>query len=135
MIYLSVTCAETDFLKKKHNGINENDDIYDSFNIAGFSYCDRNDIVEELRVGFELKLITEPNNKYDKYAVAIYYDEHKLGYIPMKKNKNISQLINLGHNDIFKAKIREIKETDNLEEKINVIITIFSHTLNLESRR
>jgi hypothetical protein len=108
-----------------YNSKNEEiDNIYDSFNIAGFSFCDRNVIVEELEVGFELKLITESNNKHDKYAVAIYYGEHKLGYIPMKKNKNISQFINLGHNDIFEAKISKIKETDNLEEKINVIITI-----------
>jgi hypothetical protein len=107
-----------------YNSKNEKiDNIYDSFNIAGFSYCDRNDIVEELRTGFELKLITEPNNTHDEYAVAIYYDEHKLGYIPRNKNKNIRKFINLGH-DIFDAKIGEIKETDNLEEKINVIITI-----------
>jgi hypothetical protein len=103
---------------------NEIDNVYDTFYVAGFSYHEGNNIIDKLQVGCELKLVTESENKYDKYAVAIYYGEYKLGYIPMKRNKKISKLLNYGHSDIFEVKINKINDEENLEERINVEILI-----------
>jgi hypothetical protein len=63
------------------------DKYFDSFHIAGFTYHDGVDVFGELKIGTELNMIVEPDNKYDTYAVAIYFNEYKLGYIPRGNNK------------------------------------------------
>ena len=36
---------------------------------------------DQIRVGDQLDLVREPNNKYDKYAIAVLWRGHHLGYI------------------------------------------------------
>jgi hypothetical protein len=43
--------------------------------------------------GCPLNLLVEPDNPYDHFAVAIYIDETKLGYVPRSDNKHISRLL------------------------------------------
>ena len=43
-----------------------------------------------------LRLIREPQNRYDRYAVAIYKEEKKLGYIPKANSRIIASLIDNG---------------------------------------
>ncbi len=50
--------------------------------LAGFSFYDGVLAFENLKIGTELQLKHDPTNHYDKYAVEIYYNEHKLGFIP-----------------------------------------------------
>ena len=41
--------------------------------IAGFSYWDGAEAFEKLKIGTPLDLVREPDNRFDPYAVAIYY--------------------------------------------------------------
>lgn len=63
------------------------------FYVAGFKYYDGPEILDQLKVGDELSLVREPENKHDSQAVAIFTkDGYKLGYIPAESNivaKNI----------------------------------------------
>ena len=65
---------------------------YINFDIAGFSYWDGCEVFNELKIGTELKILREEDNKFDPYAVAIYYGESKLGFVPRNANHDISTL-------------------------------------------
>ncbi len=58
--------------------------------IAGIHIGNRYSYAEECCVLDELTLVHEPHNTHDKKAIAIYNEEHKLGYIPANYAKEIA---------------------------------------------
>ena len=97
---------------------------FDDFHIAGFTYHDGVDVFSELKIGTMLTLLAEPDNRYDNFAVAIYYREHKLGYIPKGKNKYIGKFLNFGHADLFDVKINRISPEEHPEHQIGIVVKI-----------
>jgi hypothetical protein len=95
-----------------------------NFHIAGFTYYDGADIFYQLKIGAALKLSAEPENGFDPYAVAIYFQNYKLGYIPRDKNREIYKFLLLGHGDIFTAKINSVIESETPERQIGVTVKI-----------
>ena len=59
----------------------------DNFHIAGFGYWEGCEAFEHLKIGTKLELVREEDNRFDPYAVAIYYGEYKLGFIPRGSNR------------------------------------------------
>ena len=96
---------------------------YSNFNIAGFMYYNGADVFTELKIGRELKLLPEPENRHDEYAVAIYYKESKLGFVPRGENKSISKLLYFGH-DVFTAKINRISPAEHPNNQVGVVVKI-----------
>ncbi|MDR0755106.1 MAG: HIRAN domain-containing protein [Prevotellaceae bacterium] len=92
--------------------------------IAGFSYYDGVDVFYELKIGSELKIKVEPENKFDTYAVAIYFHDVKLGYIPRGENKLIYKFLQLGHENLFEIRINRITPDASPENQIGVSIRI-----------
>ncbi|MDE2021203.1 MAG: HIRAN domain-containing protein [Patescibacteria group bacterium] len=43
--------------------------------------------------GTSVTLVREPNNEYDRNAIAIWINDQKVGYIPMKQNAALAQFI------------------------------------------
>lgn len=69
--------------------------------VAGMNFHVENEQEEEnlkkLEPGTELKLYREPENEFDEWAVAVYYDEEDmLGYITRYKNETIARLMDAG---------------------------------------
>ena len=64
-----------------------------NFDIAGFSYYDGCMVLNELKPGMQLQLVNEENNKFDPYAVAVYYNDYKLGFIPRGETQFHYQMI------------------------------------------
>lgn len=93
-----------------------------NFDIAGFTYWDGTLIFQELSIGTELHLKREDNNKFDPYAVAIYYKEYKLGFIPRSMNKEISKFCEQGYSNIFEVRINRISPEDDPENQVGVIV-------------
>lgn len=53
--------------------------------------------LENLQPGTELILYREPDNKYDKWAIAVHLtEEDKLGFITRFKNETIARLMDVG---------------------------------------
>jgi hypothetical protein len=98
--------------------------FYASFNIAGFTYYDGVDVFKDLQIGTELRLAPEPENKFDEHAVAIYYNDHQLGYIPKNRNTDIGKFLNFGHTNLFEIKINRIALEERPEEQIGVVVKI-----------
>ena len=76
--------------------------------IRGFQYYDGDEVFESLKEGESLELIRDFDNKFDRYAIAIYWNGHKLGYVAREKNNLFAKLMDA---DIlsFKAKIKKLE--------------------------
>lgn len=64
--------------------------------VAGFSYYEGNDCLQQIAVGDPLVLRREPQNAHDHRAIEIFWSERKLGYIPRVNNRALSQLMDEG---------------------------------------
>ncbi|MFX1408782.1 MAG: HIRAN domain-containing protein [Promethearchaeota archaeon] len=69
----------------------QNDDLkenqYYHLQIVGIYYTRNGEYLSELPSKTELELKPEPNNRYDRFAVSVWHNNKKLGYLPRKKNK------------------------------------------------
>ena len=92
--------------------------------IVGFTYYDGLDVIDQLVLGTPVSLVSEPENPYDPDAVAIYFGETKIGYIPKAKNGYISNLIYFGHGNIIDAKINSRDLENNPENQFRIVIKI-----------
>ena len=90
------------------------DDIqYEDFNIAGINY--RKGIKNYVGT-FEGRLIPEPNNEYDPYAIRVEHsDGHHLGYIPSDETDYLRNLVDNKFPVTCKGEITE--ETDYDENR------------------
>lgn len=99
---------------------------YLHFDIAGFTYWEGCLVLNELKVGTKLTLVREEDNKFDPYAVAVYLEETKLGFIPRTENHEISKFLELGHTDLFDARVNRISPDQDPENQVGVIVYIKS---------
>lgn len=95
-----------------------------NFHIAGFGYWEGCEAFESLKIGSVLELVREEDNKFDPYAVAIWYGDYKLGYIPKEDNQEISKLLEMGHTELFETRITRITPEVNPEGQVEVIVYI-----------
>lgn len=66
------------------------------FSVAGFQYYDGPEVLPAMQPGDSLELSVEPENPHDSYAVELYWQGRKLGYVPRSDNKHISRLLRQG---------------------------------------
>lgn len=90
--------------------------------IAGFTYWDGCMAIEHLKIGTELTLVREEDNKFDPYAVALFFQGMKLGYIPRGENHDVSQLLEMGYSDIFEVRINKLDLDEHPESQVGIII-------------
>lgn len=95
-----------------------------NFHIAGFGYWDGCEAFENLKIGTKLQIEREEDNKFDPYAVAIYHDGLKLGYIPRDQNHDISKFLDMGWKDMFEMRITRITPDAHPESQVEVNIFI-----------
>ena len=55
--------------------------------IVGIYYTGNGKYISRLSPKTILELRTEPDNKYDSYAVSVWHQDYKLGYIPKTRNR------------------------------------------------
>lgn len=67
--------------------------------------------------GDPLNLMRENNNSFDHYAIALYWQQNKLGYIARTDNKVLAKLIDAGYN--LQAKVTKVEtHPDGLNPEI-----------------
>ena len=94
------------------------------FNIAGFTYWEGCIAFQKLKVGSQLRLVREADNKFDPHAVALYFGEHKLGFIPQDENQFISQFLDLGYTDMFDVRVQRLSPDTHPEKQVGVVVFI-----------
>lgn len=105
-------------------GHNTIDKHLGNFNIAGFTFWDGCEAFGDLKVGTSLNLVREVDNKFDPYAVAIYYKDTKLGFIPRGENQLVAQFMDLGYNMIFDLRVQRICPDAHPEKQVGVILRL-----------
>jgi hypothetical protein len=91
------------------------------FDIAGFTYYDGVLAFKKLEIGTKLTLKLEDDNKYDTRAVAIYYKEFKLGFVPRKENRIFYKLLKVGLCP-FEARVQRLDKKAIPEHQVGIII-------------
>lgn len=82
--------------------------LHVSFHIAGFQYADGALVLGDLKAGDKLTLCAERDNPHDPEAVAIYYGNTKLGYVPGNEVGPLSLMMYYGHEDVFEARVQQV---------------------------
>ncbi len=95
-----------------------------SFNIAGFSYHDGCEVFDQLKIGSPLRLIREEDNRYDPNAVAVFFGDTWLGYVPRQKNNELALLMDMGYDDIFVARIQQLNPQAHPEQQVSVVVFV-----------
>lgn len=95
-----------------------------TFYVAGFTYYEGMDCFSELQIGTSLSFQPEQDNPYDPCAVAIYYKERKIGFVPKDYNSFISQLLLLGYSQLFEVKVNQIDGTEHPEQQVRVSVKL-----------
>lgn len=67
------------------------------FVVAGTSFCSEIETVEfQIIPEKVLTMKREPDNKYDEFAISIYCEKVKVGYVPSEMNLVCSRLMDAG---------------------------------------
>ncbi len=99
-----------------------------NFHIAGFGYWDGCEAFEYLKIGTRLDFVREENNQFDPYAVAIYYKNYKLGFIPRDSNQEISKYLDMGWDDLYEIRVTRITPDVHPESQVEVVVHIRRNT-------
>ena len=81
------------------------------FDVKGFRYYEGPDLIGKMRNGEALSLVREPENKFDKNAIAIHYKNQKIGFVPREKNEVLSKLLDAGSQNVS-AEIVALRDDD-----------------------
>ena len=67
--------------------------LMNQFRVAGLAYYDVEAVIHRMQAGDPLRLVVEPTNPHDEFAVEIWHGAHKLGYVPRSDNRHLSRLL------------------------------------------
>lgn len=113
--------------------------IYDNY-IKGIAHYKYKNLVKIIKVGDEVLLKRDISNIYDSFAVEVFYQDQKIGYIAAYENIVLSNLIEQGVE--LKAFVSQINKSVHLYNDIAIEIfaemiiynTAIIQTTNLEKR-
>ena len=88
--------------------------------VAGFQYYRGNAIWPLLRVGEKLSLVRESLNDHDRDAVAVYFRNDKLGFVPQRENRTVAQMLDRGES--LEATISKVLNESDPWERIRISI-------------
>jgi hypothetical protein len=92
--------------------------------LAGYQYHRAAAIWPFLQVGEKLHLRREPSNPHDRYAIAVWFKNEHLGYIPQRENRMLATLMDRGERP--EASIIRLLDEENPWRKIRIRVEMFS---------
>jgi hypothetical protein len=87
-------------------------------NVAGFRYYRGEKVWPRIHPGDRITLKREPHNPHDRKAIALYWHDEKLGYIPRADNSVIANFLDQGVS--LNASIKNKVSGSNLREQLEV---------------
>lgn len=69
-----------------------------TYSIVGTNFCGPKAqvLIKALKPGADVVLVREPDNKFDKNAVAVWVDGERIGYVPKATNRALAAFIDQG---------------------------------------
>jgi len=65
-------------------------------NVAGTTFSDYALVAQDISVGSELKMVRDPKNPHDANAIALTFDDVRVGWIPREKNEMLATMMDHG---------------------------------------
>ncbi len=90
--------------------------------LAGYQHHRASGIWPFLRVGEILQLRREISNPHDPHAIAVWFKNEHLGYVPRRENKTLAQMMDRGER--LEAQIVRLLEDDNPWRRVRVRIDL-----------
>jgi hypothetical protein len=90
--------------------------------IAGFQFHEGAAIWPSLAVGEKLALMREATNTHDPDAVAVYFQNNKLGYVPRAENSAIAQMLDRG--ETLEARISKLLMDEDPSERVRFTVSL-----------
>ncbi len=100
-----------------------------NFAIAGFTYYEGALAFNKLKIGKQVELKLEEDNKFDARAVAIYFNEYKLGFVPKSENRIIYKLLKLRMQNNFRALIQQVDSREHPESQVRIVVHLVNPNL------
>lgn len=97
------------------------------FFVAGFRFYEGMKLLDQMNEGDQLELVREPSNKYDDCAIALHWNNKKIGFIPRDENALLSRLIDAQALD-FVAEITHLNKKVQPWENVNVAVSFLKET-------
>ena len=94
-------------------------EIYTGF-IAGYQYYSGEKSEHLFSSAEEVKLVREPFNPFDPNAIAVYFKEQKIGFIPMVDNTILTKMID--QNMPLTARIKSIRLQQPTWERVEISV-------------
>ena len=116
--FIGLTGLQHIKLSNKKNTVNKTNTKLLTTNIVGFIYYDGIKIEKLLKEGDRITIKRESDNLYDDRAIEVYWKDYKLGYIPRKHNKILSNLMD--SNKTLLAEIRHINKYESYWNRVYV---------------
>lgn len=93
-----------------------------SCNVAAFSHYKGAEVFDLLKADKKIRLAREMDNKYDSNAVAVYFGDTHIGYIPKQLNADLAKLLDMGYADCFETRIESVDPQVHPEQQIQIKI-------------
>ncbi len=90
--------------------------------LAGFQYHRASGIWLFLKEGASLRLKREPHNRHDANAIAVWFMNDKLGYIPRCENGRLAALMDKGEK--LEAQISKLLDEDDPWQRVRFRVTL-----------
>lgn len=98
--------------------------------LAGRMYHDADEVWDQLKIGTLLRLERDLENRYDKNAVAVMYDDPQektsycIGYLPREENETIALFLEMGWENLFECRICKKNADTHPEQQIHIAIKL-----------
>lgn len=90
--------------------------------VAGFQFHRGESIWSSLGIGNKLTLVREASNPHDADAVAVYFRNDKLGYVPRSENRAVARMLDRGER--LEASISELTAIEDPWQRIRFKIML-----------
>jgi hypothetical protein len=97
------------------------------FFVAGFRFYKGMELLDQMNEGDQLELVREPDNEYDDCAIALHWNNEKIGFIPRDENALLSRLIDAQALE-FVAEITHLNKKVQPWENVNVAVSFLKES-------
>ena len=90
--------------------------------LAGYQYHRAQGVWPFLRVGEGLRLVREPQNPHDANAIAVYFKNDRLGYVPRAENRALAVMMD--HGERFLAHVGRLTDDADPWQRVSIRIEL-----------
>ena len=103
-------------------GMEDRSVLIQQSSIAGFQFHSGEAVWPSLSVGAKLNLVRESANPNDDNAVAVYFHNEQLGYVPRTENAAIAQMLDRGES--LEARISKLSVEEDPWDRVRINVSV-----------